>query len=65
MFRNLDEFSAALTKATTEATQAAATSANTRAIVQAAQSGDQATVARIANNMTTAELKAVEKHLKR
>ena len=61
MFRNLDEFSAALSKVTAEATQAASSSAKEKSLLRASATGDQAAVSRIAGSMTTAELQAFQR----
>lgn len=64
MFRNLDDFSAALSQATAEATAAASTSARVQQIVRAHAAGDHDTATRIAAGMTTAELQAAQQHLR-
>lgn len=65
MARNLEEFSADLGNVINAASRTANTTAKTRALIHAAKSGDQAKVSRLAQSMTTAELKAVQKQLKR
>lgn len=61
MFRNLDEFSAALSKVTAEATAAAASNAKEQTLLQASAAGDAAKVQEIAASMTTAELQRFQR----
>lgn len=65
MARNLDEFAHDLTNATQQVVQAATTNSQTRALYDAAQTGDTATVARLAESMSTADLERVKRQLDR
>jgi len=63
--RNLDEFSAALSQVTAEATRAAVTSAQTNAVITAAASGGAEAVARAVEHMSSAELQELKRQLER
>lgn len=62
MARNLDEFAQELTAAVH---QAATNRAKTRALHAAAHAGDAATVRRIGESMTTAELQNLKQQIER
>ncbi|MGY1583849.1 hypothetical protein [Streptomyces sp. MN13] len=63
--RNLDEFAAALSQVTAQATGAAVTSAQTQSVIAAAASGGEDAVRRAVADMSTAELQRLQQQLKR
>ena len=62
---NLDEFSAALSQVTAQATRAAASKAKTRRVIAAAASGGEDAVRRAVAGMSTAELQRLQQELER
>jgi len=63
--RNLDEFAAALSQITAQATRAAVTSTKRRTVIAAAASGEEEAVGRAVAGMSTAELRRLKKQLER
>lgn len=63
--RNLDEFAAALSQVTAQATRAATTSTRTRTVIDAAASGGEDAVRRAVADMSTADLKQLKHQLER